>query len=172
MYKILFLVLVLGISNVSLAQYPDGTLVLSNSRGLVGRIAKRITGGDQYTHVGVVIDGRVYESDWPRAKNTLVSQYSRRTNTNDYYVPSTLYSQNEVAKMKSYATSHMGQPYRLRNYFHPNSRQINGTWCSPFAGNVLNASGRYNLSRSQIHEPQNLIHAVGNDYRFVERVRR
>lgn len=172
MYRFLFLFLFLGISNVSFGQYPDGTLVFSNSRGLVGRVAKRITGGDQYTHVGVVLDGKVYESDFPRAKNTPVGRYSRITNTNDYYVPSTPYSQQEVTRIKSYVDSHMGQSYRLRNYFHPNSRQVNGTWCSPFVGNALNASGRYNLSRSQIHEPQNLINAIGSHHNFIKRVSR
>lgn len=171
MNKLLFLFLILCCNTV-FAQYPDGTLVFSNSRGLVGRIAKRITGNDQYTHVGIVLDGRVYESDYPRSKNTLVGQYSKRTNTNDYYVPSVPYSQVEVDRMKSYANSNMGKPYRLRNYFNPNSRPVNGTWCSPFVGNTLNSSGRYNLSNSQMHEPQNLMNSIGRYHTFKNRISR
>jgi hypothetical protein len=77
------------------AQYPDGTIVLSSKKGLVGRVAKRITGGDQYTHSQIILGGRLYESDWPRAKVGPIENYKRRT-TNDYYVPVAPYSPSEV----------------------------------------------------------------------------
>jgi len=150
------------------AELPDGTLVFSNKKSLVGRVARRITGGDQYTHVGIVLDGYVYESDWPKAKRTPVSQYGKRRTTNDYYVPLVPV---DTTAMRAKADSMVGQPYRLRNYFRPGSRQVNGTWCSPFVGQVLNAGG-YSLSASQYHEPQNILNATGESFHFRMRVRR
>ena len=169
-----FLVLLAAIATAAGASaqehVPDGTIVMSYKNGLVGRIARRITGGDKFTHVGVVIDGQVIDSDFPRVHSTPVSRYGKRRTVNYYYVPTVPYNSLEVSRMRSHATSRIGEPYRLRNYFFPNSSPTNGTWCSPFAGQVLNASGRYNLSRSQYHEPQNLLNAVGGGYRFSHRV--
>jgi len=165
---ILFLTLMI---NQVDAGYPDGTVVFSYKNGLVGRIAKRITGGDQYTHVGVVINNKVYESDWPRTKATPVNQYGKRRTTNDYYVPLTPYSGQEVQNMRAYADSQIGTPYRLRNYFHPNTKKTNGTWCSPFVGRILNRSGRFNLSEQNYHEPQNIknnLHGYGFSRRVVK----
>ena len=149
---------------------PDGTLVMSNKKGLIGRIARRITGGDQYTHVGIVIDGKVCESDFPFVKCTPVGQYGKRRTTNDYFVPAVAYSPTEVSAMRHAAVSRIGQPYRLRNYFFPRSRPTNGTWCSPYVGNVLNASGRYGLSSYDMYEPQNILRRVGGQYIFSNRV--
>ncbi|MEW3709422.1 hypothetical protein QOZ51_30145, partial [Pseudomonas aeruginosa] len=91
---------------------------------------KRISGGDHYTHVGIVIDGYVYESDWPRAKKTPVSQYGKRGSTNDYYAPA---RSLDVDAMRKKAESMLGTRYSLRSYFRPD-RKSNGTWCSPFSG--------------------------------------
>lgn len=164
-------VLLLGTTTVANAQYPDGTLVLSQSRGLIGRIAKRIT-GDHYTHIGIVIDGKIYESDWPRTKRSPIRGYGRRKATYDFYVPNTPYSSHEVARMRSYATSKLGQPYQLRNYFRPGTRPTKGTWCSPFVGKVLNSSGRHRLSTGQSWEPQNVINTLRSQHHFSGRIGR
>lgn len=151
------------------ARYPDGTIVLSSKKGLVGRIAKRITGGDQYTHSAIILNGRLYESDWPRAKVGSIWSYKRGT-TNDYYVPVTPYSPSEVQAMLAKARSLIGRPYDLKNYRKPGSRQTYGTWCSPFVGQVLNNSGRHSLSSHDYYEPQNLREATSGTHRFYGRV--
>lgn len=151
--------------------YPDGTLALSSSRGLIGRIAQRIT-GQHYTHVGVVIDGYVYDQDWPRAHRTPVSRYVKRGWTTDYYVPARPYSAGEVAAMRTAAQSRLGEPYRLRGFWDRSSPGTSGQWCSPYAAHVLNASGRHRLGSHAAWSPGNLHATVGHGYRFAGRVRR
>lgn len=138
---------------------------MMNANTVVGRVAKRITGGDKYTHVGIVLNGYVYEADWPRVKKTPVSGYKsnrRRVNV-DVYAPSRPFSQAEVQAMVNHAEGKLGQKYGLRSYFRPGAK-ANGTWCSPYVKDVLNASGRYNLSNGDGHEPQNLLGAINSDY--------
>jgi hypothetical protein len=162
------LIAVLLFASAANAQYPDGTIIMSSKKGLVGRIAKRLTGGDQYTHSAIVFDGYAYESDWPRAKRTPVGSYGKRGTTNDYFIPTGPVS---VDAMRAKANSMLGQPYRLRNYFRPGSPKVHGTWCSPYVGQVLNAGG-YQLSPQQYHEPQSLLQAVSPNFRYVGTVTR
>lgn len=144
--RYLLLLLCLFVGNLSYGQQ----IILSTKNGPVGRIAQRMT-GDYYTHSAIVLNGYVYEQDWPRAKRTPLSEYGKRRTINDIYnLP-----QGNVAAMQRYAESRMGERYRLRNYLFPRSRKTNGTWCSPFVGQVLNKGG-YNLSPSQMYEPENL----------------
>jgi hypothetical protein len=148
--------------------YPDGTLVLSSKPGtVVGNIASRLTGGDQYTHIAIVIDNQVYESDWPRSKSTPLSHYGKRRGVYHYYRPTTPYTREQVDRMRDSVQSRLGQPYRLRNFLRPGSRQTEGTWCSPFVATALNASGRYQLAPQQSHKPQTLLESVHHDYRRV-----
>ena len=161
-----------GLAQDNGAYYPDGTIVLSNKRGLVGMIARRITGGDQYTHSGIVLNNRVYESDFPRVRSTPVSRYGKRRTTNDYFVPAVPYTPHQVHAMRDVAQSRLGQPYRLRSYFNPSVVTPSGTWCSPYVGQVLNASGRFGLSSYDMHEPQNILNRVGDSYIFHSRVTR
>lgn len=157
------------VSTSAIAQdYPDGTLAFSSSRGVIGRIARRIT-GQHYTHVGVVIDGYVYDHDWPRAHRTTAACYVKRRWTTDYYTPSTPYTAGEVIAMRKAATSRLGEPYRLRGFFLRRSTGTAGQWCSPYAAEILNASGRYRLSNKDAHTPGNLKAAVGHRYRFESR---
>lgn len=170
MYKLILFISLIASTNTVYAQYPDGTLVLSSKKGLVGRIAKRVTGGDQYTHIGIIIDNKLYESDWPRAKVGPITHKLRTTN--DYYYPNTPYTAIEIDAMRNKAKSLVGRPYNLRNYRIPGSKKTYGTWCSPFVGQVLNASGRYNLSSHDYYEPQNVINNITNDYNLRYRVYR
>jgi hypothetical protein len=153
------------LSTLAHAQYPDGTLVFSSKRGLVGRIAKRITGGDQYTHVGIVFGGRVYESDFPRATSTPVSQYGKRGTTNDYYVPTRPIG--DINAMHATAQSMLGTRYGLRGYIKPVRKP--DMWCSPYVGKVLNAGGQ-RLTASDYHEPQNLLNRMSGSLQFGGRV--
>ena len=169
MFRKFVLILFFLFTNSVFAQYPDGTLIFSSKNGPVGRIAKRITGGDQYTHIAIVIDNIVYESDWPRAKATHVSRYGKPRTTNDYYIPNNAYSTKEVKAMLNNAKANLGKPYRLKNYIYPNSRPTNGTWCSPYTSNVLESSGRYMFTQHDRYEPQNLFTKIRNDYSFLLR---
>jgi len=169
MKTILFLIL-FCLTNTSYAQYPDGTLIFSSKKGLIGRVAKNMTGGDQYTHVGVVIDGYVYESDWPRAHAVPVANYGKPRTTNDYYIPKVPFSVVEVAAMRANAQINLGKPYKLRNYLRPRSKKTDGTWCSPYSAGVISASGRYQLSQHDGYEPQNLLRAVRSGYTFRSRI--
>jgi hypothetical protein len=153
MIKYLTLLLFILLSNNCYSQQ----LVLSNKQGLVGRTAQRIT-GDYYTHSAIELNGWVYESDWPRVKKTPVWAYGKPRTTNDYYQLNL--SQNEINRMQAYAESRLGEPYRLRNYFFPRSRRTNGTWCSPFVGQVLNQSNSYRINNYQSFEPQNLFNTI------------
>lgn len=158
---------------ICVPDYPDGTLVLSSKPNtLVGNIAKRLTNGDQYTHIGIVVDNKVYESDWPRAKSTYTQYYGKHKTINDYYIPTTPYTNSQVVSMRNSVQQRVGQPYQLRNYLRPNSRRTKGTWCSPFVQQTLNDSGRYKLSNQQGYEPQSLIESVIQDYSFTQRVYR
>ena len=170
--RVLLLFILLCLASTASAQYPDGTLVFSSKQGLVGNVAKRITGGDQYTHVGIVIDGLVYESDWPRARAIPVSSYGKPRTTNDFYVPEIPYSDQEVAQMRSEARANLGKPYRLRNYFRPGTKQTDGTWCSPYSADVVRASGRFQISSYDGYEPQNLLRKVSSGYRLQARIKK
>ena len=154
------------------AQYPDGTLVFSSKKGIVGRVAKRMTGGDQYTHVGVVIDGLVYESDWPRAHAVPVASYGKPRTTNDYYIPKVPYTTSEVAAMRADARRNLGKPYKLRNYLRPGTKKTYGTWCSPYAASVIAASGRFLVSSYDGYEPQNLLRKVSSGYVLRTRIKK
>lgn len=172
MLKFILFTVFTVLGSMAFGDYPNGTLLFSSSKSLVGRIARNMTGGDQYTHTAIVIDNYVYEADWPRVKRTHVNSYGKRGSTNDFYIPKIEFTQDEVNKMRAKATSLIGTPYRLRNYFRPNSRPVNGTWCSPFTGIVLNSSGRYRISQREMFEPQDLFHKTQIDYNFKTQIRK
>ena len=147
----------------------DGTLLLSSKPNtLVGNVARRLTGGDKYTHIAVVIEDIVYESNWPRSKATAISSYGHKKEIVHYYEPKIPYTKEEIEKMRITSKSEIGKPYRLKNYLWPNSREVDGGWCSPFVGKVLNASGRYRLNKNQTYEPQNLIDSIIVDYNRIK----
>lgn len=153
-------------------QYPDGTIVFSYSKSIIGRIARRMTGGDHYTHVGIVFDGMVYESDWPRSKRTPIREYGKRGGTYDFFIPADPYSADEIARMKAKAIAELDKPYQLRNYLKPHTKKTRGTWCSPYTASVLNASGRWQITAKEAYEPQNLYKVVGPSYYYHSSIKR
>lgn len=74
----------------------------------------------------------------------------------------------KVAAMKAHAESMLGLPYTLRNYFKPWTKPTKGTWCSPYVARVLNASGRYTLTKTDWWEPQDLFQRLEPDYCHVK----
>jgi len=157
MLKYILLLTIWLLPSIASGQY----IILSTKQGPIGRIAQRIT-GDYYTHSALVLDGVVYEQDWPRARKTSLSTYGKRRTVNDvYYLPMT---RQQIDLAKRAAESRLGEPYRLRAYFRPGARS-NGTWCSNFTGQVLNSAG-YNLTPAQMHEPENLRRQLNPQFQY------
>lgn len=172
MVRTLTLVLAI-ITTTASAQYPDGTLVMSSKPGtIIGNVAQRMATRaqgyrSQYTHVGVVIQGRIYHSDFPRVGSIAVGAHKRGERA-DYYVPTRQYTPQQVAAMKSYAQSQVGQPYRLRGFRLRNGEE---GWCSTFAGQALNRAG-YNIGKSQRFTPDGVLNSVRSRYRFSGSIQR
>ncbi|MFK5173533.1 hypothetical protein ACI3QN_13550, partial [Propionibacterium freudenreichii] len=77
-------------------------LVMSSKPGtIVGNVAKRLTGGDQYTHAAIVVDNHIYELDWPRARRTPVANYGKPRAIYHYYSPVVPYTPSQVAAMQA-----------------------------------------------------------------------
>lgn len=134
---------------------PDGTLVFPpEPNTVVGRVARRWATRAQgypakHTHVGIVLNGRMYHSDWPRTTTTKIPKGT-------YILPPRKYSAAQVQEMTRYANSQLGRPYRLRGFIR---RDGSEGWCSPFVKNVLNQAG-HNLSYQDGFTPDNLQRAV------------
>jgi hypothetical protein len=171
--KLIITLILAIITTTASAQYPDGTLVLSSKPGtIIGNVAQRMASRAQgyrskYTHIGVVIEGRIYHSDYPRVASIAVGAHKRGERA-DYYAPATPYTPQQVAAMKSYAQSQIGQPYRLRGFRLRNGEE---GWCSTFAGQVLNRGG-YNIGKSQRFTPDGVLNSVRSRYRFVRSIQR
>ena len=172
-FVMLFFFLLFCSEICSAQQYPDGTLVMSNKPGtIVGNIAKRMTGGNEYTHIAIIFDDLVYELDWPRVKNPVhFSKYGKPRTVNDYYIPIIPYTNQQANDMVMYAKSKIGQPYQLRNYLNPNSRKTVGEWCSPYVAAVLK-SGGVNITEWEGREPQRILNKLRHNYKLITRVRR
>lgn len=153
---------VLSTPSVCLA-VQDGTVLMMYADNVVGRVANRIT-HDKYTHTAIVLGGVVYEATVPTVKKSPFAGYHGRTEHIFAYVPNRPFSADEVARMKQYAESHIGQRYGLKNYFWKNSRPDGRTWCSEYVRDVLNSSQRYQLSYGQGFEPQTLLNTIGGQY--------
>lgn len=59
-----------------------GDILFQSNDGIIGTGIQIFT-GDPWTHVAIVIDGEVWEQDWPRIKHTPVAKYLRRKNKPD-----------------------------------------------------------------------------------------
>lgn len=139
---------------------PDVTIVYSGKPSYVGRVAKRWASRAQgypatYTHVGIVLGGRVYHADYPAVTSRPVWQL-KRGEVATYVLPRHNYSSPQVAAMKAYAQSQIGQPYRLRGFIRRNGEE---GWCSQFVRRVLEQGG-HNLSYQDGFTPDNLLRAI------------
>jgi hypothetical protein len=149
------------LTSPALAQLPDGTLVFSNKPGtVIGNVAQRMATKAQgyhsrYTHVGIVLDGVVYHSDYPRVTTRSVHA-RKRFESMTYQLPARQYTPQQIASMKAYARSQLGQPYRLRGFLR---RDGSEGWCSTFVGQVLNQAG-HNMTKQQRFTPDNLLRAI------------
>lgn len=147
---------------------PDGTLVFSSKPGsLVGGVANRMATRSQgfraeSTHVGVIIGGRVYHSDYPRVGTVRVGVL-KRGEVARYVVPAVPFSRVEVEAMRRHASSRIGERYRLRGFLRPDG--VTGGYCSPFVRDVLRAGGM-RLSYRDGFTPDLLMRAVIREGRY------
>ena len=129
--------------SILLLQVPDGTLVLSSKPGtIIGNVANRMATKAQgypakYTHIGIVLEGKVYHSDYPRVTTRPLNSFKRHEQAH-YSLPGIPYSAQQLATKTKYANSQLGQPYRLRGFIRRNGSE---GWSSTFVGQVLNAGG-------------------------------
>jgi hypothetical protein len=77
-------------------------LVMSRLKGRFGNFLSRVT-GTHYTHTAIVIDGKVCESTFPRAKCTPINRYAAGKPWIVRYVPPT--EPLTPAKSKASATT-------------------------------------------------------------------
>lgn len=154
------------------ANYPNGTLVFSNLRTAFGRWLNRV-GPMSHSHVGIVIDGQVYEADWPRVKCGPPESHYKRHATYEFYTPTQPYSVHEVAGMRNHARSQLGRPYGVARWLVPGTRfGRGGIYCSEYVRDVLNASGRWRLNGGDGYNPGRLRSATAGGYRYVGAVNR
>jgi len=156
-YIILFFLLIIC-SSVE-AKYPDGTLVFSNKPGtLVGNIALRSASKAQgyqakWTHVGIILDGKIYHSDFPVTTMRTSFKIGEKV---IFILPSRKYTDQQIYDMKRYANSQLGKRYSLRGFRLRNGEE---GWCSPFVKNVLNQAG-HKLTYRDGFTPDNLLRAI------------
>jgi hypothetical protein len=144
---------------------PDGSLVFSGLRTPFGRLVERFV-GHPYTHVGIVVDGRVYEATLPRVKSSPAAAPGLRGGFYHWYSPDFPFSSRESAGVREYVAGQVGRPYGLATWVNPRVSAQRGIYCSEFAAQALTASGRYRLPRAAGYDPAALLRSVGSDYRF------
>jgi uncharacterized protein YycO len=137
--------------------YPDGTLVMSRLKGRFGNFLSRVT-GTHYTHTAIVIDGKVCESTFPRAKCTPINRYAAGKPWIVRYVPPTEpLTSRQVQGIRSYANRNVGRRYGLKQFFNPNAKPDGRIYCSQFAHGALTSAGIPLPARSW-HTPDRLLH--------------
>ncbi len=146
------------------AQVPDGTVVYgSKPSAVVGRVAQRWATRAQgyqaeYTHVGIVLGGRVYHADYPSVASYPVGQEKPGV-ISTYEMPTRPYTQQQIDAMKRYAQSQIGQSYRLRGFIRNDGGE---GWCSQFVRRVKEQGG-HELSYRDGFTPDNLRRALRHD---------
>ncbi len=161
MFRIATTILIACVCSQAFAQYPDGTMVYSSKPGsIVGRVAQRWASRAQgyqatHTHVGIVLNGKVYHADYPRVTTKPIGQL-KRGEVAHYVLPSKQYTQAELSAMRSYAESQVGKPYRLAGFIRRDGQK---GWCSTFVGEVAKRGG-HSISYGEMFTPDNLRRAI------------
>lgn len=132
---------------------------------IVDRIATKLSGGDM-VHSAIVLDGYVYEAVVPRVKRTIWADWTWHKPNHVIWAmyPSTPYTKEEVARMKRFADSELGRRYMARGLWQ--DRETQGTFCSKYASEVLEQSGRI---KSEHHRetPQTLYVKLFDSHKTV-----
>ncbi|TWU54739.1 hypothetical protein Poly51_34580 [Rubripirellula tenax] len=137
--------------------YPDGTLVMSRLKGRFGNFLSRVT-GTHYTHTAIVIDGKVCESTFPRAKCTPLTRYAAGKPWIIRYIPpGEPLTPAQTHGIRDYVRQNVGRRYGLKQFFNPNSRPNGRIYCSQFAHGALKSAG-FQLPAKSWHTPDRLLH--------------
>lgn len=143
---------------------PDGSLVFSNLHTPFGRWLNRV-GPMKYSHVGIVIDCRVYEADWPKCRSVPVSRYGKPLRSYEVFVPVVPFTPLEVSSTRVWVQSQMGRRYSAARWICPTTKLgRSGIYCSEFVRDALNASGRYELSNEVGYDPGRVFGRVSGDF--------
>lgn len=170
-FKIPFFALFLGATFLSanVQAQPNGTLVMGNKESALGYyLSQQMT----YSHVGIVLDGKVCESDWPHVKCTPIGSWQQPGTNYDWYAPDRPYTARETRRLRRFVNRTLGRPYRLKNYLFPNTPRTQSGWCSTWAARALNATGRYRIRRREAWDPEMLHNQVRQDYHYINSTHR
>lgn len=143
---------------------PDGSLIFSNKRSMLGVWLNRV-GPMRYSHVAVVSGGRVWEADWPRVRSVPLGSYGKRRCVYDAYVPAVPFSPHESLGLSAWCSTNLGRPYGFARWVNPESTfRPRAIYCSEFARDALNATGRVSLRGRDGYDPGRLFDAVSGSY--------
>lgn len=159
MYTILC-ILLLGVN------LPDGTLIFIE-RGNWSKLIERRTGSD-INHSAIVLYDKnkafIYECAIKTgAAKIPIQEYLRLLKQESikksemtviYVKPVQPFAKNQIDKMKQYAESKLGEPFRLLGYY-----QGKGFYCSRYVGDILTSGGLI-LSEEDKKAPINLYQQV------------
>lgn len=149
----------------SATQTPsNGTLVLGNKHSVLGNYLSRRM---EYSHVGIVLDGKVCESDWPHVKCTPIGSWQQSGTSYDWYAPNRPYTARETRRLRRFVNRTLGDPYQLKNYLLPGTPRTESGWCSTWAARALNRTGRYRISRREAWNPELLHNQVQSNYHYT-----
>src|SRR5262245_41196382 len=138
---------------VGAASFPDGTLLfLENCNSVV-----EYTTRGEVAHVALVFHDRddawVYEATPGKVRRVKIEEYfvelarlnHRRDDDDQIRMlaarPKTAYTDEEVAKMRTYLDGQIGRRYSVKNYLR--GKPYDGVHCAELASSTLNQSGRY-----------------------------
>jgi hypothetical protein len=141
-----------------LSSIPDGSIIFVENGS---DIVKNIT-NSYLTHVAIVFNEYVYESNHPKVKKTPVEKYLK-INKNIIILSSKVpYSNKEVKNMQRFAESQIGKKYSVKAYIR--GIPAEGMHCSEYISEILIKSGRYQSSVPSRVTPGSLWKSIKNDY--------
>jgi hypothetical protein len=152
------------------ASFPVGTLLfLENCNSVV-----EYTTRGEVAHVALVFrdsdDAWVYEATPGKVRRVKIEEYfvelsrlnHRRDDDDQIRMlavrPKTAYTDDEVAKMRTFLDGQIGRRYSVKNYVR--GKPSDGIHCAELASSTLNQSGRYAFQDCHKLHPQALYAAV------------
>jgi len=163
----------LVIAVLSVSALPDGSLIFSEHSSVVVEKATN----SPITHVAIAFNESgttyVYQATLPRVKKTTLDEYFdhikklKRRGWIRIKVwvaqPNKPYTKEEIAAMKSYADSQLGEKYSVKSY---TGKQSNGIHCSEYVTKSLTFSNRYTASSPGSVSPKSLWKLPGYNWRL------
>ena len=123
----------------SMLAIPDGSLVfLEHSNNIVENET-----GSPITHVGIYVDGYIYEAVKPRVRKITVEEFKKKNKKYNIYFKSPVkeFNKQELAKIKDYLEDQVKRKYSVWGYI--TGHNVKGIHCGELVANALSSSGRY-----------------------------